>query len=72
MNADEVTLAEAAALLGSTRRALGDRARRGRVRARLVPGAHGRPMLVIPRAEVERWTQARHVGNRLVPPAPQT
>jgi excisionase family DNA binding protein len=71
MTADELTLRQAAAALGITREAVQKRIQRGRMRARIVHGARGRRFLVIARAEVERWKQARRVGSRLVPPAEQ-
>jgi hypothetical protein len=44
MNADELTLREAAAALGISRHALQERVQRGRMRARLVPGLYGRQL----------------------------
>src|SRR5262249_19017714 len=70
MNADELTLRQAAAVLGVTRQTLQERVHSGRMRSRRVPGLHGRLMVLITREEVERWKHARRVGNWLIPLVP--
>jgi hypothetical protein len=71
VNADELTLRQAAAALGITRGALQKRIERRRLHSRLVPGTGGRLVRAIPRAEVARWTGAPRVRGRLVPREPQ-
>jgi hypothetical protein len=72
VNADELTLRQAAAALGITLRAVQERVRRRLMRARLVHGRGGHRFLVIRREEVERWKRAQRVRGRLIPPATQT